>query len=53
MDYLLNFLDSEDNYHLGVIRSGLTRNIAATFTQVNDELDAALRECIPASSEGM
>jgi hypothetical protein len=53
MDYILDFLNSEDNYHLGVVRSRLTRNIAATFTQVNDELDATLRECIPASSEGV
>jgi hypothetical protein len=45
--YTLVFLNMDDMYHRGVVRSKLTRNIAATFDQVHDELVSALRDCIP------
>jgi hypothetical protein len=41
-----------DTYHRNVIRSKLTRNIAATFDQVNDELVGALGEFIPTVDHG-
>ncbi|KAI0284741.1 cytochrome P450 [Russula brevipes] len=46
-DYTLRFLDTNSIYHRGVVRSKLTRDIAATFDQVQDELPGALRDCIP------
>jgi len=46
-DYTLRFLDMNSIYHRGVVRSKLTRDIAATFDQVQDELPGALRDCIP------
>ncbi|KAI0248479.1 cytochrome P450 [Lactifluus subvellereus] len=51
MDYTFSLLNMEDTYHRRVIRSRLTRNIAATFNQVRDELAAALGDCIPTASE--
>ncbi|KAI0248473.1 cytochrome P450 [Lactifluus subvellereus] len=35
-DYTFSILNTEDTYHRSVIRSRLTRNIAATFNQVQD-----------------
>lgn len=52
MDCTFDVLNNKDNYHRGVIRSQLTRNITATFDQVYDEVVGALRDCIPKSSEG-
>ncbi len=46
-------LDKEDTYHSDVIRSRLTRNIATTFDQVNNEFIDALAAYIPMASEGM
>lgn len=48
MDYTLRLLNNEDMYQSGVIRTKLTRNIAATFDEVQDELIEALSEFIPA-----
>ena len=53
MDYTLDMLDREDTYHSDVIRSRLTRNIATTFDQVNNEFIDTLAACIPMASEGM
>ncbi|KAH9970800.1 cytochrome P450 [Russula compacta] len=50
-DYTFGALDREDTYDRRVISSKLTRNIAATFEQANDEIVEALRECIPIDSE--
>jgi hypothetical protein len=44
---------SEDSYQNEVIRGKLTRNIAVTFNEVQDEIVLALDELIPASSNGM
>jgi len=54
VDHTFGFLNKEDNYTTVVIRSKLTRNIAATFDKVSDEIVKALGEYIPATtSEGM
>ncbi len=53
MDYTLPLLNIEDTYHNRVIRSNLTRNIAITFHQVQDELVQALAEFIPVAGGGM
>jgi len=50
MDYTLPMLHHDDTYQIGVIRSKLTRNFAATFDQVQDELVQALTEFIPLDS---
>ena len=46
-------LDNEDTYHNDLIRSKLTRNIATTFDQVQDELVQALADYIPVAGDGM
>lgn len=46
-------LNRDDTYHNDVIRSKLTRNFAATFDQVQDEIVQALMELIPVGSGGM
>ena len=53
MEYTISLLNMEDTYHTSVIRSRLTRNIAATFNQVRDELVAALGDYILTASECM
>ena len=52
MDYTLRLLNNEDMYQNGVIRSKLTRNIAATFDEVQDELIESFSEFIPMGSDG-
>lgn len=51
LDHTLDFFEKEDAYETRVVRSRLTRNIAATFDRIEDELDAALREYIPTSND--
>jgi len=51
LDYTLRMLNSEDMYQNGIIRTKLTRNIAATFGEVQDELIEALSEFIPAGGD--
>lgn len=53
MDHTLRFLNNADMYQNDVIRTKLTRNIAATFLEVQDELIEALSELIPTSTDGM
>jgi hypothetical protein len=53
MDYTLRMLNSDDAYQVDVIHSKLTRNFAATFDQVQDELVQSLTEFIPIDSGGM
>lgn len=43
----------DDVYHRNIVRSKLTRNIAATFDQIHDELVGALRDSIPMVDQGM
>jgi hypothetical protein len=40
-------------YHTHVIRSRLTRNIAAIFDQLRDEAVKACSELIPVTGDGM
>ena len=47
MDYTLDMLHKDDRYHVGVIRTRLTRNIAATFKEVREEVIHALNDLIP------
>ena len=42
----------DDSYQRNVVRSKLTRNIAATFGPVQDELVGALRDFIPTVDQG-
>ena len=53
MEYTFGLLNREDGYHNHVIRSKLTRNIAATFDQAHGEAIEALAELIPVASDGM
>jgi cytochrome P450 len=46
-EYTLNLLNMKDDYHSDVIRSKLTRNIAATFSEVREELIMAMDDLIP------
>jgi len=49
-DFTLDYPNKQDSYHRDVVRSKLTRNIAATFEQSHDELQIVLNECIPVTS---
>jgi len=43
----------EDSYHLGVIRSQLTRNLNALFPELCEEVAAAFADEIPATTDGV
>jgi hypothetical protein len=51
-DLLLGRETHEDTSHIDVVRSHLTRNIAARFTDVQDEIAAAFPEYIPTKGNG-
>ncbi len=51
-EYTLDLLDRDNNYHTGIIRSKLTRNIAVTFKEVRDELVRSLDASIPVHGDG-
>ena len=42
----------DDGFHIDVIRSQLTRNIAARFSDVQDEIAAAFAEYVPTKGNG-
>jgi len=46
-EYTLDLLEMDNDYHMGVIRSRLTKNIADTFEEVRDELLKSLDASIP------
>ncbi|KAI9434726.1 cytochrome P450 [Lactarius indigo] len=46
-EYTLDLLEIDNDYHTDVIRSKLTRNIAATFDEVHDELIRSFDSSIP------
>ena len=48
MDYTLDMLNTDDLYHVDIIRTRLTRNIAVTFKEVREEVIHALKDLIPA-----
>jgi hypothetical protein len=52
-EYTLDLLNLYDEYHTDVIRSKLTRNIAATFKEVREELVSALDDFLPTSDDSM
>ncbi|KAH9067784.1 cytochrome P450 [Lactarius vividus] len=47
VEYTLDILDMSTDYHTDVIRTKLTKNIAATFKDVRDELIGSLDASIP------
>ncbi|KAI0277137.1 cytochrome P450 [Russula aff. rugulosa BPL654] len=51
-EYTLNLLNIKDDYHTDIIRSKLTRNIAATFNEVREELIMAMDDLIPTHDDG-
>ena len=46
-EYTLNTLNTKDDYHIGIIRTKLTRNIDSTFKEVHNELVTAMGDFIP------
>jgi hypothetical protein len=51
MEYTLDLLNMDDCYHVEVIRSKLTRNIAVTFKEVREELVHAMEDLIPTGED--
>ncbi|KAI9464594.1 cytochrome P450 [Lactarius psammicola] len=47
LEYTLDLLEKDNNYHTSIIRSKLTRNIAVTFQEIRDELTRSLDASIP------
>jgi hypothetical protein len=41
-----------DEYHTGIMRSKLTRNVAATFNEVREEFIMAMDDLIPTQGDG-
>lgn len=50
-EYTLNLLEQDDEYHIDIIRSKLTQNIAVTFKEVHDEIVRSLDASIPAHGD--
>ena len=48
----MDLLDWNDTYDLDIIRTKLTRNIAATFEEVFDELVRSLDASMPMNGDG-
>jgi hypothetical protein len=46
-EYTLDILNPNNDYHTGIIRSKLTRNIDNTFKEVHEELVMAMGDFIP------
>ncbi|CAL1702998.1 unnamed protein product [Somion occarium] len=51
VDYTLGPAIHHNGYHIGIVRSNLTRNLAALFPDVRDEIVAAFTEAIPLSDD--
>ncbi|KAN0130728.1 Cytochrome P450 [Lactarius tabidus] len=45
--YTMDLVDADNSYHVDIVRTKLTRNIADTFKQVRDELVRSLDVSIP------
>ena len=45
--YTMSLLNPNDEYHVDIVRSQLTRNIAATFKEVREELIMAMDDLVP------
>ena len=52
-EYTLDLLELDNEYHVDVIRSNLTRSITDTFKEVHDELIKSLDASIPVHGDGM
>ncbi|KAF8467567.1 cytochrome P450 [Russula ochroleuca] len=50
-EYTLGILDMNDTFHIDIIRSKLTRNIAVIFKEVREELVMAMDDFIPMSGD--
>ncbi|PPQ77969.1 hypothetical protein CVT26_005274 [Gymnopilus dilepis] len=50
-DYTLGRQIRMDPYHVGIVRTPLTRNIAARFSDIKDEIVTAFSEIIPAKED--
>ena len=48
----MELLDWDNSYHVDIIRTKLTRNIAVTFEEVLDELVRSLDASIPMNGDG-
>jgi hypothetical protein len=53
MKYTMDPLDLDNSYHVDIIRTKLSRNIADTFKEVRDELVRFLDASIPIHGDGM
>ncbi|KAJ7204783.1 cytochrome P450 [Mycena pura] len=53
IEYTLGHDQFHDPYHNGVVRTALTRNIGVRFPDIRDEVVAALKDLIPAKSDGI
>ncbi|KAK0212144.1 cytochrome P450 [Desarmillaria ectypa] len=51
MDYTVGHNLMADPYHADVVRSSLTRNIAARFADVHDEIKAAFKDSVPITED--
>ena len=51
-EYTIDSLNKDDFYHVDIIRTKLTRNIAVTFEEVREELILALNDLIPTDEDG-
>jgi hypothetical protein len=50
--YTMSLLNPNDEYHTDIVRSQLTRNIAATFKEVREELIMGMNDLIPTHEDG-
>ncbi len=46
-EYTMKQLDANVMYHVNIIRSQLTQNVAVTFKEVREELIMAMEDLIP------
>ena len=53
LEYTIDILNANDNYHIDIIRSKLTRNIDSGFKEVREELVMAMGDLISTHEHGM
>ena len=51
-DYTLGRRVRVDHYHVPIVRTPLTRNIAIRFSDIKDEIVTAFSELVPAKEDG-
>ncbi|KDR66030.1 hypothetical protein GALMADRAFT_162272 [Galerina marginata CBS 339.88] len=52
-DYTLGRQVRVDTYHIGIVRTPLTRNLAIRFDDITDEISCAFNDLIPLEKNGM